>query len=460
MTATARLTQPPARAKYAAILSRRRQFGEDSGFDPTWMPDSLFGFQSALVEWATRKGRAAIFADCGLGKSAMQLTWAENVVRKTNRPVLILTPLAVAAQMVQEAAKFGIHAERCGDGRFTSGARIIVTNYERLHHFTAAEFAGVACDESGILKNHAGATRNAVCEFMRAMPYRLLCTATPAPNDVIELGNSVEALGICRRVDMLAKYFIHDSADTGHWRLKGHAIDAFWSFAASWARAIRHPRDIGFEQDGYDLPPLQLTTRLLPSSAPEGFLFPIEARTLDEQRHERRTTIEARCAAVAELVQADPSPFLAWCSLNDESAMLGRMIPGAVELSGSDSDDVKEEKVLAFATGQIRALVTKPKICSHGVNWQSCHRMSFFPSHSHEQFYQAVRRCWRFMQRHPVIVHIVTTEAESSVLENLRRKEREAGQMFSRLVDHMRSHYSDQPDTYNPTQPLILPSWL
>jgi superfamily II DNA or RNA helicase len=430
------------------------------GFEPVFIPELAFDFQRHLIEWGVRKGRAAIFADCGLGKSGMELAFAENVVRHTNKPVILLTPLAVSAQMVEEASKFGVDAVRSGDGKFKSGARVVVTNYERMHHFNPNDFSGVICDESGILKNHAGATRNAAIAFLKNTRYRLLGSATPSPNDVTELGNSVEALGIMRRVEMLAQYFIHDSADTGNWRLKGHAFDAFWRFAASWARAVKHPRDIGFDQPGYDLPELQMFNHMLASKPIEGFLLPMEARTLNEQRDERKATIEARCAKVAEIAASDPSQFVAWCSLNAESEMLTRLIPGAVELSGSDDDDEKEEKIMAFAKGQIATLVTKPKICSHGINWQSCHRMSFFPSHSHEQFYQAVRRFWRFMQKSAVQVHIVTTESEAMVLENMQRKERESAEMFSRIVANMHAYYSGESATYQPQNRITLPSWI
>jgi len=445
---------------YSKFLAAKQHLASPSGFEPVWMPDGIFDFQRHLVEWAVRKGRAALFADCGMGKTIMQLAFAENVVRQTNKPVLLLTPLAVGAQTVKEAAKFGVDAVRCGDGKLPGSAKIIVANYERLHYFNPQDFTGLICDESGILKNHSGATRNEVIAFSKKVPYRLLATATPAPNDVTELGNSVEALGVMRRVDMLTRYFVHDSADTGNWRLKGHAVDPFWSFVAGWARALRHPRDVGFEQGGYDLPRMVMRKHMLESKPVEGMLFPVLAQTLDEQRAERRQTIRERCAKVAEIASQDTSQFCAWCSLNDESAMLASMIPDAVELSGADSDEEKEEKVMAFASGQIQVMVTKPKICSHGINWQSCHRTSFFPSHSHEQFYQAVRRFWRFGQTNDVQVHIVTTEAEASVLENLQRKEREAAEMFTRIVANMASHQSQESETYNPQTAITLPSWL
>lgn len=440
------------------LLESKRHAYADAGFKPVFMPDKLFPFQSALVEWAVRKGRAAIFADCGLGKSVMQMAFAQNIVQKTNGRVLVLTPLAVAPQMVREAAKFGIEACRSNDGKGT--AKIITTNYERLHYFDPNDFDGIICDESGILKNHSGATRNAVIAFAKRVKYRLLATATPAPNDVTELGNSVEALSIMRRVDMLARYFVHDASDTGNWRLKGHATAAFWRFVSSWARAVRHPRDVGFDQDGYDLPPMQMHMHKLKSAPLPGELFATVAIGLKNQRIERRETIEERCQQVADLATSDDAQFVAWCSLNDEADMMTRMIPGAVNLSGSDSDDEKEEKVDAFSRGQIRTLITKPKICSHGVNWQTCHRTSFFPSHSHEQFYQSVRRFWRFGQQNTVDVHIVTTEAESAVFENLKRKENEATAMFAEIVASMAQYHEAETETYQPTKPISLPSWL
>jgi superfamily II DNA or RNA helicase len=445
---------------YETFINQKTHLAGEHGFDPLFMPDQSFDFQKHLIEWSVCKGRAAIFADCGLGKTLMQLAFAENVIRHTNKPVLVLTPLAVGAQTVKEASKFGMDAIQCRDGKHSGKAQIVVTNYERLHYFNREDFAGVVCDESGILKNHSGATRNEVLEFAKSIPYRLLATATPAPNDITELGNSVEALSIMRRVDMLARFFVHDSSDTGKWRIKGHAVDAFWQFVASWARAIRHPKDMGFDQRGYDLPPMDIQEHILPSKPLEGFLFPLEARTLDEQRSERKITISERCEMVANIANSDPSQFTAWCSYNDESAMLKQMIDGAIELSGSDSDEEKEEKIMAFAAGEIKAMVTKPKICSHGINWQSCHRMSFFPSHSHEQFYQAVRRFWRFGQSKTVQVHVVTTESESRVVANLKKKEFEAEVMFREITANMSKFQTYKHETHNPQQSIILPSWL
>lgn len=445
---------------YQTFLQNKAQLEGEHGFKPTFLPDALFDFQAHLVEWATRKGRAAIFADCGLGKTLMQLVWAQNVVEHTNRPVLILTPLAVAPQTIREGEKFGIDCVYARQGQWSADKKIIVTNYEQLSKFDARAFVGIVADESSILKNCHGATRNEIIHFSNRMRYRLLCTATPSPNDYTEIGNSVEALGIMRRVEMLARYFIHDAGDTGKWRLKRHGQDPFWQFVASWARAVRHPKDIGFAQSGYDLPPFQTEMHVLPSKPLAGYLFPLEAVTLDEQRQERRATIEERCQKVAEIANSNAAHFLAWCSLNAESALLTEYIDGAVELAGSDALEEKEEKIIGFANGQIRALVTKPKIASHGVNWQHCHQMSFFPSHSHEQFYQAVRRCWRFGQQLPVTVHIVTTEAESSILANLQRKDREANEMFTKIVNNMAAFYRSESRKYQPIVKMEIPQWL
>jgi len=388
----------------------------------------------------------------------MQLVWAENVCRKTDGRVLILTPLAVSAQTVREAVKFGIDCQQSRDGKVMP--RITVTNYEKLHLFKPEEFSGCVCDESSILKNYAGSTRNEIIAFQTSMMYRLLCSATPSPNDYTELGNSVEALGIMRRVEMLASFFIHDAGDTGVWRLKGHGENPFWRFCASWARAVKAPSDLGFDDGKFILPKLNTVQHTLKSDPMQGQLFPIAAVTLSEQRQERRETIDARCGKVADLANQNSRPFVAWCSLNQESELMADMINGAVEITGSQPDDEKVEKMLAFANGQIRAIVSKPSLCGHGMNWQHCADASFFPSHSHEQFYQAVRRCWRFGQTREVTAHIVTTEAESEVLNNLMRKERAAEIMFASIVANMKNYYTAIPPTYKPTTKMEIPSWL
>jgi hypothetical protein len=402
------------------------------------MPEFLFDFQVHLVEWALRRGRAAIFADCGLGKTPMQLVWAENVVRKTNKPVLILTPLAVSHQTQREAEKFGIDVERSQDGKHRGG--IVITNYERLRHFEAGDFVACVCDESSILKNFSGRTKAAVTEFSRRLPYRLLCTATAAPNDFDELGTSSEALGCLGYQDMLSRFFKQETKkDHLGWgrtkyRFRGHAEEPFWRWVCSWARVCRRPSDLGFDDDGFVLPPLleheyiTKTSKLRP-----GMLLPLPAITMQEEREERRMTLEDRCNAIAEMVPPD-KPCVIWCHLNPEGDLLEKLIPDAQQASGNMPDDKKEGRLLAFQDGSLRVLVTKPKIGCFGLNWQHCDTVLMFPSHSWEQYYQAVRRCWRFGQEHPVDVHIVTTEGEHRVLENLQRKARQANRMFEALT--------------------------
>lgn len=451
---------------YAEFLARKTQLDGGDGFDPVWMPDFLYPFQAHLVEWATSRGRAAIFADCGLGKSPMQLVWAENVVRHTNRPVLIVTTLGDSAQTVREAEKFGVDAVRSRDGSVPASAKVVVTNYERLAHFDAAGFAGVVCNESSILKNFDGKTKAAVTEFLRARPYRLLCTATAAPNDYVELGTSSEALGELGFRDMASRFFKQETTrDHLGWgrtkyRIRGHAERDFWRWVCSWARAIRKPSDLGFDDAAFDLPPLATREHVISARAKRpGALFDLPAITLEEQREERRRTLPERCERVAELVNPTGRPAVAWCHLNDEGDLLERIIPGSAQVTGSDPDERKEEMFDAFVSGEVRVLVTKPTIAGFGLNWQHCAHQTFFPSHSFEQWYQAVRRCWRFGQTRPVVVEIVASEGEDGVLANLQRKAAAAEEMFSRLVELMNEELHVGRTGEFPT-PERVPSWL
>ncbi len=452
---------------YAAFLRFKSQIGADSGFAPVFMPDFLFDFQQSMVDWAIRKGRAAMFADCGLGKTAMGLTWASNVNRKTNRPVLYLTPLAVATQTVREADKFGIETVYARDGMKPGG--ILVTNYERLHHFSPGDFSGVVCDESSILKSFAGERRGEITAFMRQVPYRLLQTATAAPNDYIELGTSSEALGYMGYMDMLNRFFKNDLNNSAQgrmrgevikWRLKGHAEQPFWRWVCSWARAMRRPSDLGFDDSRFNLPPLVEAEHLVEAQTlADGMLFAMPAVGLKEQREERRRTVKERCETVAALVNKTGEPALVWCHLNEEGDMLESLIPDAVQVSGSDSDDKKEGRLEDFSQGRARVLITKPKIGAWGLNFQHCNHVTFFPSHSFEQYYQAVRRCWRFGQKRPVKVDIVTTEGERGVMKNLQRKATQADEMFSRLVAEMNNALAIERAN-NMTKELEIPSWL
>lgn len=450
------------------LIEKKRHAYEDAGFNPVFMPDQLFDFQRALVDWAVRKGRAAIFADCGLGKSAMQMTFAQNVVQKTNGRVLVLTPLAVAPQMVEEAAKFGIEATRSNDGKVSG--KIVVTNYERLHHFNPADFVGCVCDESSILKNCDGVTKAQVTDFARKMSYRLLCTATPSPNDLIELGTSSEALGDMGFNDMLTTFFkkdqdrkTHSRKDefrSGVWRFRGHAEKHFFHWVCSWARAVRKPSDLGFSDKTFELPQLITRETVVRNDEPlEGMLFTMPAVGLQEQRQERRRTLEMRCEAAANAINAHDKAAVAWCYLNDESAALKSAISDSVEVSGSDSMEEKEEAFMGFAKGQIRVLVTKPEIAGFGLNWQHCAHQTFFPSHSFEQFHQAIRRSWRFGQKNPVTVDIITSEGERGVLANLIRKAEQAETLFANLVSLM-GEANTFKQAQTSTKPTLVPTWL
>lgn len=453
---------------YSDFIDSKRQLGETFGFTPSWMPDAAFDFQRAIVEWATIQGRSAIFADCGMGKTLMQLAWAENVARHTNGRVLILTPLSVAGQTVREAEKFGISAARSHRGELPKNCKIVVTNYERLSHFCRSDFSGVVCDESSILKNFDGATKAAVTEFMRLTPYRLLCTATAAPNDFIELGTSSEALGYMGFSDMVSKFF-KKSDNTysrsqehrhGLYRFRGHAERDFWRWVCSWARAIRKPSDVGFSDGDFILPELVTNQHIIQArTRADGWLFDMPAVGLQEERQERRRTLEERCEKVVELVADTGRPAVCWCSLNDEGDTLAREIPGAVQVAGRDSDEKKEESFEAFAAGQIRVLVTKPVIAGFGLNWQHCSHQTFFPSHSFEQWYQAIRRCWRFGQKNPVTIDVITSEGESRVLSNMQRKAEQAESMFSHLVGLMNNelHIAGRE---MPATKQEKPSWL
>lgn len=454
---------------YSSFIVNKTQGGADSGFKPLWMPDFLFDFQKHIVEFNVRKGRVAKFADCGLGKTPMGLVWAENVVRHTAKPVLYLTPLAVGQQTIHEADKFGIDARLSRDGTVKAGDRIIVTNYERLQYFNPGDFGGVVCDESSILKSFAGARRGQITAFMRKVPYRLLQTATAAPNDYIELGTSSEALGYMGHMDMLNRFFKNDlnNSATGRmrgevikFRLKGHAETPFWRWVCSWALAVRKPSDLGFDDSAFALPDLSEVEHLVEAQTlADGMLFAMPAVGLKEQREERRRSIQERCEKVAELVNHTGRPANVWCHLNEEGDLLERLIPDAVQVSGSDSDDRKEEKLTAFAEGKARILITKPKIGAMGLNFQHCNHAVVFPSHSFEQYYQLVRRNWRFGQKRPVTVDIVTTEGERGVMKNLQRKAAQADEMFSRLVSEM-NHAQGVERTNNMTKKMEIPSWL
>lgn len=454
---------------YADFLRQKVRSDPETGISD--VPDlnrRLFEFQHDIDAWALRRGRAAIFADCGLGKGPMGLEWARVVESHTKRPVMFLAPLGVAPQIVREAQKFGIDGvEYCRDG--ASKAPIVVTNYEMLRHFDVNRFGGVVLDESSLLKNYAGALRTEMTQAFAQTPFRLCQSATPAPNDHMELGTHAEFLGVMSRTEMLATFFTHDGGDTSKWRLKGHAEQSFWKWLCSWAVMVRSPSDLGYDDGAFVLPELlvhEISVRVdRPTS---GMLFAVEAQTLQERQAARRETIAERVADCASIVNGTTEPFVVWCDLNAESAALAKAIPDAVEVTGSDSPEFKERAMLDFSEGRRRVLVSKPSICGMGMNWQHCHNTAFVGlSESWESYYQAVRRFYRFGQTKPVNVYIITAETEGAVVANIKRKERQAREMAENMAIHMRDAMRQQirsvvreTTTYEPSAQILIPNFL
>jgi hypothetical protein len=457
---------------YNEFLFNKSQSDKNYGFEPTFIPDYLFDFQKYLLDWSIKKGESALFEDCGLGKSVQELVWGQNVVEKTNGNVLLLTPLAVGFQMEKEAEKFGIEAKQSRDGKIKS--KITITNYEQLHNFDFKDFQGVICDESGILKNYKAHYKKEITIFMRKMKYRLLATATAAPNDWIELGTSSEALGYLGYMDMLSRFFKNDQnncatnrrgrfTEETKWRLKGHAQESFWKWVTSWARAVRMPSDIGFNNDGFILPKKTEIDHLVESDGRyiEGVLpgFQTPAHGLKEERDETRATIKERCEKAAEIVLNKNDFSVLWCNLNDEGDLLEKLIPDSIQVSGRDSDERKEEKLIGFSKGDYKHLITKGKIAQYGMNWQHCNHMTMFPTHSYESYYQEIRRCWRFGQKRPVDIDLIYTQGAEQVLKNLKRKEKQASEMFDRLV-HFMNDSLHIGRTLEKEENIIFPNWI
>lgn len=448
--------------QYEQFLQSKRTTIPPVGFsvDRDELHPSLFDFQRDIVRWALRRGRAAIFAGTGLGKTRMQIEWAMHVHRLTGGDVLMLAPLAVAAQTVREGEALGYEITLC---RSQDDVRpgLNITNYEMLHHFEPALFEGVVLDESSILKTYTGKTRTQLIESFAYTPYRLACTATPAPNDYMELGNHSEFLGVMSRTEMLSTFFVHDGGQTQKWRLKGHAEDAFWRWVASWGVMLEKPSDLGYPDDSYILPPLNVHDVVIEVPGEP-------AKTLSQRQRARKETVAERVAAAAEIVNATDRPFLVWCDLNIESEMLTAAIPDAVQVKGSDKPAFKEQAMLDFAAGKIRVLVTKPSIAGFGMNWQHCADMVFVGlSDSFEQVFQAIRRCYRFGQTRPVNVYMVTTTREGAVADNIKRKEADFRRMVEEMVKYTKEITSEairsterDVEEYNPQKPIIIPSWL
>lgn len=429
--------------------------------DTSQLNSALYPFQKGIVRWALAKGRAAIFADCGLGKTAMQLEWGSQICQKRGGSVLILAPLAVSTQTVAEGLKFGISVKLC-----ESAADVVpginITNYEKLDKFNGCSFQGVVLDESSILKSFTGKVRNQIIDFFSNTPFRLACTATPAPNDFMELGNHSEFLGIMSYSEMLAMFFVHDGGQTSKWRLKGHAQDIFWQWMGSWAVVLDSPATLGYSSEGYDLPELRVHEIIADGGAPTG-----EALSLTERRKARNETLSLRCAAAADLVNNSNEQWLVWCDLNAESEELTKLIHGAVEVKGSDKAEHRGSAMMGFSMGLHHCLVTKPSIAGFGMNWQQCHNMIFTGlSDSYEQYYQAVRRCWRFGQTRPVDVYIIISSREGCVKENIERKERDCAKMHDAMIAQTKEITKKELQStcriatpYAPASAMDLPKW-
>jgi hypothetical protein len=457
--------------QYDEFLKTKYIQHEHHGFeiDYSELNEMLFEYQRDIVKWALKKGKAAIFAGTGMGKTFMQLEWANQVHKHTDKPVLILAPLAVTQQTVREGDKF--HAEckyvenqdQCING-------INITNYEKLQHFNAEEFVGIVLDESSILKSFTSKYKETIIELFQHTPFKLACTATPAPNDYVELGNHSEFLNVLSRTEMLATYFVHDGGDTSKWRLKGHAENKFWEWVASWAVVITKPSDLGYSDEGFVLPPLVINEIVvdspIQSDGNQISFMPTMSQTLTERRNARRDSINDRVKAAVNLI--NDNQWLVWCDLNVESEMLKKAIEGSVEVKGADKDTHKVNSAIEFANGNIKTLISKPGIYGFGMNWQSCHNMIFVGlSDSYEMLYQAIRRCYRFGQTEQVNVWIITSEAEGAVRENIMRKEKDSQNMIQEMVNHtktilmeeLRQHTRNTVD-YNPQITMTIPRWL
>ncbi len=429
---------------YEQFLDNKAVTMKPSGLSvcPAELSPRLFDFQRDITRWALARGRAALFENCGLGKTIQQLEWAHQIFVATGQDVLILAPLAVADQTVTEGAGFGYSVTLC---RSQDDIRpgINITNYEMMHRFSAGRFGAVVLDESSILKSHDGKYRNMLIDAFADTPYKLACSATPAPNDYMEIGNHAEFLGIMSRVEMLAMFFTHDGGDTSKWRLKGHGEAAFYQWLASWAVMIQKPSDLGYDDGAFILPALNLHHHVIEATVESawelGTLFPVEAIDLQGRQRARKASTGQRVQAVAAMVDASDEPWVLWCNLNDEADQLERAIPGAVQIAGRDKPEHKEGAMKAFSAGEIRVLVTKPSIAGYGMNWQHCANVAFVGlSDSWEDYYQAIRRCWRFGQTQEVNCHIVTAETEGAVVANINRKETQAAAMQDAMVDHMK----------------------
>lgn len=452
-------------SSYDDFLKNKRFVLESCGFDidKATLNPQLYDFQKDIVRWALAKGRACIFADCGLGKTAMQLSWSYQVTKHLgpDAKVLILAPLSVCEQTKREGTKFNYQVNIC-ESQDDVIPGINITNYEKLDKFIASSFDAVVLDESSILKSFTGKVRTSIINNFMNVPYKLACTATPAPNDYMELGNHAEFCGVMTRAEMLSMFFVHDGGETSKWRLKGHAEDIFWQWMASWCVFIDNPRNLGYEISGFDLPRLHINEIIVDGDEPTR-----ENLSLLERRQARKDSLIARCEKAAELVNSSNEQWLVWCDLNDESHKLHELINESIEVQGSDKDDHKTSSMLNFSTGDIKCLVTKPKIAGFGMNWQNCHNMIFTGlSDSYEAYYQALRRCWRFGQTKEVNVYIIISAKEGCVKQNIERKQTDFLKMQKEMTELTKEITKKElkktcrlSTPYEPTVSMILPNW-
>ena len=449
--------------KYDEFINSKSKTFENMGIDVdrNSLNSNMFEFQKDIVRWALKKGRAAIFAECGLGKTLMQLSWADEIHKHTGGKILILAPLAVAPQTKEEGEKFGISVNIC-ESQDDVVDGINITNYEKIDKFTGNSFQAVVLDESSILKSFTSSTRNKLIDNFSKVPFRLACTATPAPNDHMELGNHSEFLGVMTRAEMLSMYFVHDGGNTAKWRLKGHAEDVFWNWMASWAVFIDNPKNLDYDVDGYDLPKLNINEIIV-----DGDEVTSETLTLTQRRQARKDSLELRCQAAADIVNSSDEQWLVWCDLNDESARLKSLIDNAVEIKGSDKASHKTGSMLNFSDNLIKCLVTKPSIAGFGMNWQQCHNMVFVGlSDSYEKYYQAVRRCYRFGQKNEVNVYIIISAKEGAVKANIERKQEDAKKMQDAMIKLTKEVTKKELQVttrimteYVPKVKMLLPDW-
>lgn len=453
---------------YSDFIDDKIQHSIDSGFEPDekYYPLELMDHQKACITWACKRGRSALFLDTGLGKTLCQLTWADQVIRKTDGYILILAPLAVSRQTEREAVKFGLSAKVVSSDVGIDKPGIYITNYEKLDHFDPEIFTGVVLDESSILKGMQGKIRKSITDKFRNTPYKMSCTATPSPNDFMELGTQSEFLGIMTQVEMLAMFFIHDGSDTSKWRLKGHGKTRFWEWLSTWSIFIRSPEDLGFDGSDYLLPEICYQEFIM-ETQPTDTLFVEPALSLLDRNRARKDSVIDRCNQAAEIANRLDS-CIVWCHLNDESKLLTELIPGSVEIKGADTPEHKEKSLIGFSLGEIKKIISKPKIAGFGMNFQNTHDCIFVGlSDSWESFYQAIRRQWRYGQEHQVNVYIISADTEGAVLANIKRKDRQHDDLMAGMMDHMRKLTQKsvfgaeiEKTDYLPNEIMIIPKWL